>query len=418
MLVQTRKLAGVLFTVAALMWSCPAALADSVWRVTKSSGEVWMLRGEAQLVALGTESTLGPGDNIRTGRNGRVLLTRGEERILIAPNSAIGLPLESKNTSGTTITQQAGSILLEVEKKNVPHFEVETPYLAAVVKGTQFRVSVNRGDAHVDVLQGQVQVSDFKSGQQIVLLPGQAAKVSASGPGGLVLSGKGRFNAIEQGKPRVPALRALSIPKGGLRAPNLGSSGNAVASGPAQGVDGKTRAVHLPSNGAVRIGMALGEVKLDYRKVTKGLARAPGEIASAVAKRAGTAGNAYAAADARGKASGDSGSAATGNSATSSGNGLALGLGNGSGSGSSNGLALAMGNGNGSGSGLSVGTGNGNGGGLSVGTGNGNGGGLSVGIGNGGGNGLSVGIGNGNGLALGLTNGNGNGAVLGLGKTK
>ena len=84
-----------------------------------------------------------PGDTIRTGRNGRVLLVRGEETILISPNSVIGLPTEKKDGLATTILQQAGSILLEVEKRNVKHFEVETPYLAAVVKGTQFRVSVN-----------------------------------------------------------------------------------------------------------------------------------------------------------------------------------------------------------------------------------------------------------------------------------
>jgi hypothetical protein len=272
-----------------------------------------------------------------------------------------------------------------------------------------------------------VQVSEFKSGQQIVLLPGQAAKVSANGPGGLVLSGKGRFNAIEQGKPRVPGLRAMSIPKGGLRAPNLGSSGNAVASGPAQGVDGKTRAVQLPSNGAVRIGMALGEVKLDYRKVTKGLARAPGEIASAVARRASTAGNVYAAADSRGKTSGDSAGAAIDSSATSSGNGVALGLGNGNGSGSGSGVSVGIGSGSGgglsvgvgsgSGGGLSAGLGSGSGGGLSVGLGGGSGGGLSVGLGSGSGGGLSVGVGgsSGGGLSVGI---GGIGGVLGLGKTK
>ncbi len=65
---------------------------------------------------------------------------RGEETILISPNSVVGLPTEKKDGLSTTIMQQAGSILLEVEKRNIKHFEVETPYLAAVVKGTQFRV--------------------------------------------------------------------------------------------------------------------------------------------------------------------------------------------------------------------------------------------------------------------------------------
>ena len=45
---------------------------------------------------------------------------------------------------------EAGSILLDVEKRNVQHFEVETPYLAAVVKGTQFRVTVGPTGSRVE----------------------------------------------------------------------------------------------------------------------------------------------------------------------------------------------------------------------------------------------------------------------------
>ena len=123
--------------------SSALAAEDGVWRVSKSSGDVWMTTSGAQPASLRQEEILKPGDTIRTGRNGRVLLVRGEETILVSPNSVIGLPAEKKEGLSTTIMQQAGSILLEVERRNVKHFEVETPYLAAVVKGTQFRVSVN-----------------------------------------------------------------------------------------------------------------------------------------------------------------------------------------------------------------------------------------------------------------------------------
>jgi len=99
--------------------------------------------------------------------------------MLVAPNSVIGIPTETKEGLSTTIIQQAGSILLDVEKRNVKHFEVETPYLAAVVKGTQFRVSVNRTGTSVDVLRGAVEVADFKSGKFAMVLPGQMARVSA-----------------------------------------------------------------------------------------------------------------------------------------------------------------------------------------------------------------------------------------------
>jgi hypothetical protein len=53
-----------------------------------------------------------PGDTIRTGRTGRVLLKRGEETILVSPNSVIGVPAKKQEGLSTTIVQQAGSILL------------------------------------------------------------------------------------------------------------------------------------------------------------------------------------------------------------------------------------------------------------------------------------------------------------------
>ncbi len=172
-----------------------------------------------QTVALTGEAVLKPGDSIRTGRNGRVLLVRGEETILISPNSIIGIPMEPKDGLSTTIIQQAGSILLEVEKRNVKHFEVETPYFAAVVKGTQFRVSLDKSDASVDVLRGLVEVADFKSGQLALVLPGQIAKVLARGLGGLSLSGSGTFNPIQQGQPRPSSVQAVPVPKEGFSAP-------------------------------------------------------------------------------------------------------------------------------------------------------------------------------------------------------
>src|SRR6476620_4452498 len=189
------------FAAALILGTASAASAadDGVWSVGKATGEVWVATSGAQQVSLTQEGTLRAGDTIRTGRNGRVLLVRGEESILISPNSVVGLPAEKKEGLSTTIIQQAGSILLEVEKRNVKHFEVETPYLAAVVKGTQFRVSVNQRGSKVEVLRGQVEVQDFKTGQHAMVLPGQSAQVSAQGAGGLTLGGSGTLSPVEQG---------------------------------------------------------------------------------------------------------------------------------------------------------------------------------------------------------------------------
>lgn len=268
---------------------------DGAWTVSKSSGEVWHTSTGAQPASLAQEEFLKPGDTIRTGKNGRVLLKRGEETMMISPNSVVGVPAEKKEGLSTTIVQQAGSILLEVEKRNVKHFEVETPYLAAVVKGTQFRVTVNATSTSVDVIRGQVEVADFRTGQIAQVNPGQHATTFANGKDGLSLGGSGTLSPIEQGKPRTPSIDRVPVPRAGLTAPRNMAVGTAIQS-PGNGVRAtadKTsdKASHRASgtnaaqHGGLRISSAIGEVRLNVHKVTNGLARdkspAPGSRSAA-----------------------------------------------------------------------------------------------------------------------------------------
>jgi hypothetical protein len=275
--------------IAILLGAGAGAMAEdgAAWLVGKSSGEVWVTVQGAQQASLTEQAQLKAGDTIRTGRNGRVLLSRGEESILVSPNSVVGIAEQSKQGLSTTILQQAGSILLEVEKRNVKHFEVETPYLAAVVKGTQFRVSVNATGTSVDVLRGQVEVADFKSGQIAQVLPGQVATAFAQGKSGLALRGTGPFNPIEQGKPRAPSIERITVPKAGLPAPHNAGNGQQIRTvapfvHAAGGLLGGARPGAAPMRSAdhaaatrstARITSSLGEVRLDFRKVTNGLAR-------------------------------------------------------------------------------------------------------------------------------------------------
>src|SRR5207244_2982255 len=77
------------------------------WTVSKSTGEVWLSASGVQQASLKQEDVLKPGDTISTGRTGRVLLTRGEEAILVSPNSVIGVPAQKTEGLSTTIKQQA-----------------------------------------------------------------------------------------------------------------------------------------------------------------------------------------------------------------------------------------------------------------------------------------------------------------------
>src|SRR5215472_1895564 len=237
----------------------------------------------------------------------------------------------------TTILQQAGSILLEVEKRDVQHFEVETPYLAAVVKGTQFIVTVGATSTSVEVRRGQVEVSDFKSGQIAQVLPGQVATSFEHGKGGLSLSGSGTFNRIEQGKPRASSIELIPVPKGGLHAPRKGANGTVIhALAPigrsfASSKDAPSSKPVKPN--VIRISSTLGEVKLNVEKATHGLAR--GSAISGSARKAssedstvnntvwsnggaGTSASSAASANNSNSGSGGNGSLAYANSSTAS----------------------------------------------------------------------------------------------------
>jgi FecR protein len=342
----------------ALLGSAPVRAEDAataLWQVSKASGEVWVATSGVQPASLETQATLNPGDSIRTGRTGRVLLTRGAETILVAPNSAITVPVNQKDAASTTILQQAGSIRLEVETRPERNFEVETPYLVAAVKGTGFTVTVGQGTARVDVSKGSVEVADLRSGQIALVMPGQSAKVTTSGVGGLSLGGAGALNPIRKGEPRAPSVQRLPVPKNGFSAPQgrqVRAIGNPAA--------GEKR------TGGLHIGAALGEVKLDIHKVTNGLARDAGASGgghrtaqptvwstgdllpgNGIAKTysQGNNGSGNAAGGANAQAGGNANAASSGNAG-----------GNGNGNGGGNGLALGAGGGNGDGNG----SGNGN----------------------------------------------------------
>ena len=364
-----------ILSIALVLGASSAAFAgdDSVWSVGKSSGEVWVITTGAQHASLTQEEVLKPGDTIRTGRSGRVLLVRGKESILIAPNSVIGVPAEKKEGMSTTILQQAGSILLEVEKRNVKHFEVETPYLAAVVKGTQFSVTVEAGSTSVEVRRGQVEVSDFKSGQVAQVLPGQTATSFEHGKSGLTLSGTGTFNAIEQGKPRASSIDRVPVPEGGLPAPPRGAAGTVIhALAPIGQPFASAAGPPTVKPNVIRISSTLGEVKLNVEKATHGLARGPA--------MPGSARNASKDNNTVWGGSGGSASSSSSNSASGGGGASAFGSGSGASSTTSTAGSAVVSN--------VVGT-----------AGN-----AVDGVVNGA-------TGNGKGLALGLLNGNGNGGV-------
>jgi hypothetical protein len=324
---------------------CSFAVLSSVgearaeWVVKRVSGVVYFVAPEVKAFRVQRGMVFQPGYTMATRSGARALIARGAETISVGPNANFALSKYRSNNRKTTLLQRSGRLTVDVQKRGRPHFTVETPFLAAVVKGTRFGVSVNSREARVSVERGLVEVSDLATGQTASLGPGQSASSAPGSRSGLSVSGV-NAPSVSPGAARAPAFATPSI--GNVPSPSTNTSN--------QGVSG-------------------------------GSTNSQGQNAGG---NSGGAGN--------GSAGSSSGS---GESSGNNGNGNGNGNGNSGNNGNGNGNSGNNGNGNGN----SGNNGNGNGNSGNNGNGNGNSGNNGNGNGNSGNNGNGNGSGNGNGGA-------------------
>lgn len=128
-------------------------------------GKVWVQLGRGDVV---------PDDRvIRTQADGRVTFVRDTESIEVGPSSQIQI-FDKSGRRYTTVRQFYGTVEIEAEVQNVQHFGVRTPYLAAVVKGTKFKVSSDGDSSAVAVRRGKVAVENFETNETVLLTAGQS----------------------------------------------------------------------------------------------------------------------------------------------------------------------------------------------------------------------------------------------------
>jgi hypothetical protein len=152
-----------------------AVMADD-WTVDR-------LRGGVQVQIGGAWQALRRGDivsdesRIRSLEGSRVVFTRGAEAIELSGATEIRI-FDQVGQRMTTVMQAYGTVTVEAERLQVQHFSIQTPYLAAIVKGTRFTVHSSDGQSSVDVERGLVQVQDYVHGVATDITPGQSAMVS------------------------------------------------------------------------------------------------------------------------------------------------------------------------------------------------------------------------------------------------
>jgi len=309
-----------------VFFSGPAQAASDDWVVVKTTSQVKVTVDQS------TWSDVHVGDVVpnkawlSTGPRGRLQLTRGVEAISLQPDTLASITTSGFFARKTEILQQVGSIDLEIERRSQPHTTVQTPFLAAVVKGTIFHVTVGRTKASVSVDRGLVEVTSFASGQRSNIGPRQKAAVDRKQ--GMTVSG--------QAEPSI-----ISVPRSAARIPAIGQV--------------------KPSGGPVTAGRA---------SAGKGASDSKSSNASGEGSSNGNAGGSGGNTSGNGNSGHNGGGNGEGNNGNGNGNGGAGG--NGSGGGNGNGGNGNSGGGNGNGN---NGNGNGNGGATGNGnSGNGNGG--------------------------------------------
>src|SRR5688572_13028593 len=206
------------------------AAAAQEWTIARVTGVAWLLQVRAEPVQVVAGMQVPLGATVATTPQGRAMLVHGRDTMILGPGTKIAIPHKPDRGLKTTVIQQVGQVDLAVEKRGRPHFSVQTPFLAAIVKGTEFRVTVSAGGAEVGVKVGLVSVADLATGERAEVGSGQRAAVAAGRNAGLQVSGLGAAPQILAGRPQKAAVAA-----GPQAAPPGKSGGSQAANG--QGAD-------------------------------------------------------------------------------------------------------------------------------------------------------------------------------------
>jgi hypothetical protein len=274
-----RSFLALLVSLFILLTGTPALAQDGPWRVSEANGSVTVSSGGSTRAAR-VGATLEAGDAIRTGARSSAILVRGREFVTVRQNSSIKIAEPRRSRSVTQIIQDYGSALFNIGRQPDPHFGVETPYLAAVVKGTVFTITVSEEGATLQVTEGAVETSTLDGGASELILPGVVAMISADDSLRLVVEGDTR-QVIDS-----PA-RPASAPS--AAAPAAGSSVQSTPAGSSSTGSQATNARSPASNAQAgryrpvqRISAAIYSEPADLGDISGGLVSGSADLPASV----------------------------------------------------------------------------------------------------------------------------------------
>lgn len=224
-----------IFLAAALLPAFIVAAAADDWKITRLSGDALVFH-QGRWTQLRAGDVVADDAFVRTLGSGSLQFTRDRESIDVEPNTQIQI-VDRKGKRFTTVRQYFGTVGVEANRENVKHFAVQTPFLAAVVKGTVFAVKTTARASTVAVTRGKVGVQSADHGSHADVSAGQTASVSA-GHGVSVGHAPGTAAAAAAAAPSVAA--AVAAATATAAAPSASASSAAAAAGTASAASAGT----------------------------------------------------------------------------------------------------------------------------------------------------------------------------------
>jgi hypothetical protein len=259
------------------------------WRVDGITGEATAQRGAEAATPLAVGQVLSPGSEIATGAGAVVFLSHNGDRLIVQPKSR--MRIDAPGTEGLLdhFMQSLGSVFYDVEPRKNRSFGVSAPYVAAIVKGTRFLVTVAPDKNSVRVDRGRVLVESKDGAPPVLVDGGMVATAVPALARGVTLSSSGIPDTTA-----TPAAESLGMTEtGGTVATAGGSATGAAGDAVSSTVDKVTDTV----------GGVVGGVSKAVGNVASGTANTVGGAVSAVGDAVGdtvgavgsTAGNAVSA---------------------------------------------------------------------------------------------------------------------------
>jgi hypothetical protein len=149
--------------------------ADSRITVTNIAGDVAVtMAGSAANVS--PSSTVLLPARIVTGHDGTLGLAQAGTKISVSSNTDVEIPAEAVDGNLVArLVQHSGNVFYDVAPRDLGKLRVETPFLVAVIKGTQFNVAVQQDRTTISLFEGRLEIHSPDDTEVLELNAGEIA---------------------------------------------------------------------------------------------------------------------------------------------------------------------------------------------------------------------------------------------------